>query len=561
YFDKMFRVLPADGTSGEDISYGLYGLDFNLKYADLARDLLDRDYFGSEWFRNSPDYILHSMVPSPTEEEQAITFGDAPRHLNWHGPEHSLFLLASEYGNTTAQWLARYFINLRPEGLSSATFWAILWYDPSIGEADPAEFVTFKHFTDMGQVMMRSSWTDPTAMLVGLKCGPFMGKAQSAEAQFDWGTNHSHPDEGSFQIFSHGQYLAVDPLYTHFKLTANHNTMLFKGQGQLGERLVWNVVEEQVRFKHYPEIIKAGSTPASDYVVADVARAYHPALGVGKYLRHYLFIKPDILAVADEITLDDSGVLYQYPCGEFTVTGGFEHGYEGYAVGTGGEASVVFKGAPGTYRLSVIFLDNYPGEGRYSFTVDDSTVFKWTATKEKTDNYCIVSPEVELKTGSRVAVCCAQREHGYRVIKMTVFSRHAPAVRRVAQWLVHFDPQAKVERRGSLVTSTLAPAALDLYSLAPAGSSMKVEDFRVKKASMEPFRSRGTKRLVISPPFSDSSTTILTLMHTRAAQGPVLENVKATAFDSSRRTRLSWLKDGKPVSVVWDLGKMEYRFE
>ncbi|MEA2063735.1 MAG: DUF4962 domain-containing protein [Gemmatimonadota bacterium] len=554
YFDTVFRLLPPDGTSVEDISYGMYGLDFIIRYAELARSLLGRNYCDNPWFKNSPDYIIHSLVPAPTEKEYAITFGDAPRNMNWHGPEPQLFWAASEFDNAAAQWAGRHLIELNPEGLGSAAWMALLWYDPKVSEAGPAAFPTFKHFTDNGQVMMRSSWTDPEGMLVGFKCGPFMGRAHSADALFDWGSSHSHPDEGSFQIFAHGKYLAIDPLYTGCKLTANHNTMMFKGEGQLGNKIVWMAVAEAVEFKHYPEVVHAVSTDEYDYVAAEAARAYHPALGLKQFTRHLAFIKPDILLVADQIELSEKGVLYNYAPGELEVSGGFEHGYAGYATGTGGEASTVFRGKPGSYRMSVIYLDNYPGSGEYSFTLDGEPFHPWKNTVQDTDNHCTVSLPVGLETGSRIGVRCSRREQDYRVIKFSVFSDKVKTERK-ARWLLHFDPAAEVEQHGSrLVTATLGSAALDVHTLLQGMGmgSVKVDTYDVKEARIEPFTFRQTRRLVLEPVFHNGKATLLSLLHARPADGPRLEGMGA-GMSQAGIIKVHWELGGKKTELVWNL--------
>ena len=562
YFEKVFRFLPPDGTSVEDISYGMYGLDFIMRYAILARDLLGKDYGNQLCFKGAPDYIMHSLVPGPTEQEYAITFGDAPRNMNWHGPEPQLFWLAGRFNNTAAQWAGKFLINLNPEGLGSATWMALAFYNPMIGTADPAELPTFKHFTDNGQVMMRSSWTDPSGMLVGFKCGPYMGKAQSAAAPFDWGSNHSHPDEGSFQIFANGQYLAIDPLYTGFKLTSNHNTMLFKGQGQLGDKVVWMAVAEAVKFGHYPEVVKAVSTAEYDYVVAEVARAYHPALGLKRFTRHLVFVKPDILVVADDIELSDTGVLHTYTSRELGVSGGFEHGYAGYAVGTGGEASTTFEGKPGTYRLSVIYLDNFPGSGEYSFTLDGKAFHTWQNTVQDTDNHLTVSPPVELKTGSRIGVRCSGREQGYRIIKMSAFSEQVTEPPN-ARWLLHFDPGAEVTRLGPTnITATLGDASMDVYTFQEDASAVTMKMHEVQEARIEPFTFRQTRRLVREPRFRRDRATMLTLIHARPAQaGPMHPGIGGNILDDGSRVSLEWSRDRRLVSLDLNLRDKELILE
>ena len=284
YMDFALREMPADGTSLEGISYGAYDFEFLIRYVELARKSLELDYTGSDGLRNFPRWVLHSMLPVQRPDEWAMTFGDAPRHAGWHGPEAQLFWCASHYGDSTAQWLGRHLIELEPEGLGSASWWSLLFYDDETPEIEgPAGLPTFHHFTENDQVMMRSGWDDPQATLVGLKAGPFMGRTRSGKVEWDWGTNHQHPDAGSFQLFSHGAQLAIDPLYTIFKRGSDHNLMLFKGQGQLGEDIPWMGTAECLALGHYPQIVHTENNTDYDYVVADLARAYHPDLGAVSY--------------------------------------------------------------------------------------------------------------------------------------------------------------------------------------------------------------------------------------------------------------------------------------
>ena len=461
FFQKVFENLPKDGGSLEGYAYAGYGGEYLLKYAMLAKELLGKDYTGCPWMQNFATYLLHGLLPYRTAKEWAMTFGDAPRR-GWTSTAQHLFLLAGLYRDPAAQWMGNRVIGLSETGLGSHGWMMLIYYDPTLKTADPAEFPTFMHFSEIDQVMMRSSWTDPEAMLIGFKCGPFMGKTLSRSAPFDYGTGHQGPDAGAFQIFANRQFLAIDPLYPGYKLTENYNTMLFKGVGQLGEQTAFGSAEA-LHFRHYPEIVQTQSKAAYDYVAADVTRAYHPSLGLRWFRRHLLFVKPSVLLVADEISLDNKGMVYNYAAEMLQTSGGLKHGSNDYVIGAQGDAFLFFAGVPGPYQLTAVYLDNAPGVGKYSIVVDGKTIHSWTSKNEDTDDHLLaVSPTVELKLGSRIAFHAEPMAVGCRLVKMTAFSSQV-AMPLKAEWLLHFDPSAEIQRDKNRIQASLQGSVADIY--------------------------------------------------------------------------------------------------
>ncbi len=550
FFQKIFTVMPADGSSVEGYAYAGYGGEYILKYAMLARELLGKDYTENSWMKNYTDYMVQGLLPLCSADKWAMTFGDGP-HRGWTSTAQHLFLLASLYRNSSAQWMAEFTVALRDKGLGSHGWMMLLYYDPKVGEADPAAFPTLKYFPEIGQVMMRSAWDDTSATLVGFKCGPFMGRTHSADAAFDWGTGHAEPDAGSFQIFSHGRFLALGALYTGFKLSGNHNTVLIKERGQLGDEMPGFASIEALKFGHYPEILHTLSTESYDYVVGDVAKAYHPALGLKRYLRHLLFVKPDILVVADEFTLEEKGIVYNYRCQDIKTGPTLSRNRSGQVVGSQGEAFVIFDGVQGTYRIYICYLDNDPGAAEYSLAVDGKIIHSWKSMNEdRDDNLIEVTPAVELKKGSRISFRGRSMPEDFRLTKMAAFSKEVPVPRR-AQWLMHFDPAARISSKASRITAALDGTTLDLYALAPAERTVNWESYEILRADLEPFNYHRTKRLVIEPVFRGNDLTMLTLLHAKTARFKALENVKAALENG--QALIDWTRDGKRFSLNWDL--------
>ena len=553
FFDQVLRLSLADGTSIEGLSYGNYALEFVLRYTELARSVLGLDYYDNPWIKNYPQYLVHSLLPSTRESEWAMTFGDNPRHGNSHGPEPQLFLIASHCKDPGAQWLGKKLINLRPAGLASASWWSILWYDPEIGEARPSSFPTLKHFTDLDQVMMRSAWEDTAAVLVGIKCGPFMGRARSRDTEYDLGCAHGHPDAGSFQVYAYGRFLAVDPMYTHFKKAANHNTLVVKNQGQLGEDEPWFAAAEALYFKHYPVIVDTRCTNEFDYVLTDLAGAYHPALGLKRAMRHFLFIKPDILLVADELTLDGRGVLLSYPADSLRLEGALKF-ESGYVVGTRGLAEVPFEGPAGVYDIAVSYIDNAPRTGSYALLVDSDTARARQDTVEITDTHLEVAQEVQLADTSRILFCAEPMGEGAQLVKIVVYSSQVRAGRDM-QWLLHCEPEAEFKRYFTRIEATSGSACLDIYPLAPPQRNHQWGLHRVKEAS----RMKQTQRLVIKPLFADSSATMLTLLHARKSDSPPLEWMRGYFYRNI--ANVVWVRNRETTTLTFNLENREVKIE
>jgi hypothetical protein len=480
-----------------------------------------------------------------------MTFGDAPRR-GWTSTAQHLFALARLHRDPAAQWMARETLGLRPTGLGSRGWLMLLGYDPAVPAADPAALPAFARFPEVDQVMMRSSWTDPGATLVGFKCGPFMGRTLSRDAVFDFGTGHQDADSGSFQVFSHGAFLAIDPLYTGRERTEDHSTMLFKGHGQLGEQSAFGSMEA-LRFGHFPEIVHAETNGAFDYVVGDVTRAYHPALGLRRFVRHLLFLKPDVLVVADEVALREEGVVHDFAPEELQTAGGLAHAANGYVVGREGEAFVSFAGEPGEYRVAAVYLDNVPGAGRYAFEVDGRTVHSWTSRNEDRDDHLIaVSGPVTLRRGSRVAFRGSGMPPGTRLTKMSIFSDSVPAPLH-AEWLLQLDPKAEVRATGDGLEAALGGAVLELHRLLAGGQPMTWGRHAVAKPEVEPFTFRETTRVAVRPSLPGGEALLLTLLRGRPAAARALGDVRAARRGG--RLEIRFTGEQATVAVGWDLAR------
>lgn len=166
---------------------------------------------------------------------------------------------------------------------------------------------TLHHFEDMGIVSARTGW-DGREGLVVFKCGPFIGHEAIDDFSYDPGGGHVHPDAGHFIVFANNQWLIRDDGYQD-KWTDQHNTLLIDGAGQLGEGRTWFNGTECLLAKARPRIILASSSAELDHIAGDVTAAYPKSTGLEHFVRHLLFVKPNVLIVVDDIALNKNAGL------------------------------------------------------------------------------------------------------------------------------------------------------------------------------------------------------------------------------------------------------------
>jgi len=308
--DKYRRTMAAlgpDGASHEGVGYWEYGVEYMLKFMDLARQRLDVDLYGFDWWRNTSSYAQFLTLPrnSWTRGNCIVDIADCPRS-HWYGPEYLLRGLARQYRDGHAQWLAQ---QIDEAGVSAAgaTWLNLLWFDAGLVLKPPDDLSTLHHFEDMGIVSARTDWSGNESLLV-FKCGPYIGHDAMGKFSYDPGGGHVHPDANHFVLFGGGQWLIRDDGY-HPKWTAQHNTLLVNGRGQLGEGAEWFNGGQVLALKANPRVLRVISTSTIDQITGDAAEAYPPDLGLRRFVRHLIFVKPDVLIVADDILLDKEASL------------------------------------------------------------------------------------------------------------------------------------------------------------------------------------------------------------------------------------------------------------
>lgn len=185
---------------------------------------------------------------------------------------------------------------------------------------NPREPPLSRIFPLRGSAVLRSGWR-PDDTVVSIRIGPWF--------------NHEHHDQGSFRVAADGEELIGEAGYTdyykdphyvdYFTQASAHNTVVLDGdafsQGDYDGRF-W------AAFHHYPSVSHHLFSAGLDYLSANLAPAYHGRLS--EYQREYVFLKPDVLIVHDQL---HSSSRHRYTW--------FLHAPVGASAGVDGEQAII----------------------------------------------------------------------------------------------------------------------------------------------------------------------------------------------------------------------------
>ncbi|UKS26877.1 carbohydrate binding domain-containing protein [Paenibacillus sp. HWE-109] len=303
---KVEQALGDDGASQEGFPYWEYGADALIKYAKMTKPFIGSHMLQNEWFQNNSTYAAYMMLGRDywTRQSSYINYADTAG-VNWYGPDYLLRVLAAENGDGLAQWLAS-LVDDKNIDNPIDRWMGILYYDPSIPETPVTSLPTMHHFDDMDMVVSRSGWSGDESVLY-FKSGPPIGhkerETNTVAPIYDWGASHVHPDANHMVLHANGEYLLRDDGFSD-KLTANHNTLLINGKGQLGEGGRWFDFNKDRSSQVTPHIIKTETGSSFDYMAGDATGAYDMTeTSLQKFERHLIYLKPNTLIVIDDIHL------------------------------------------------------------------------------------------------------------------------------------------------------------------------------------------------------------------------------------------------------------------
>lgn len=339
WFTRIFlptfaRWVGPNGTWNEGTHYNQVAFKPTFLWMAAAGPALGKNFFDTPWVRASAYYWVYLTRADDTMTILGDWFADRQPDTvtNLHARTFwitSRAASASRDGHLQAfaQRQLAYALRRAPE------VWNLVWYDPDLPARPVSELPPSRLFQATGPAVgggetlavLRSGW-GPDARLITFSMG-------------DWLGHHDHYDSNSFSIH-YKEDLALDPGYggekdidwTYYRRTYAHNSLLVpvpeaqaikdepalkeRGWGYDGGQRVPLVRERPrnpdqffaVKNPEYPDksLFETGNCvafethPTYDYVAGDATRAYFRSQ-LTRWVRHLVFLKPDILVVYDVI--------------------------------------------------------------------------------------------------------------------------------------------------------------------------------------------------------------------------------------------------------------------
>lgn len=328
-FDRVLATYSEDGYYYEGMEYWIFSTPWIAHYIDAHLHATGEDlYKTTPGLKNAHKYVAHSTLPVG---EFNFDFGDiyaGPITRSRKGDDYEreringkfrtnyniLYNLATRYGDGEIQGVAEW---LKSKGqVNAEEFWSFIWYNPSIKSVPIEKQEKWHYFADHDVAYWRSSWNDD-ATAFAVKAGPPEGHGATAKTVLfpEWrlSSGHAHPDSGSFIIWANGKYLTGDSGYAGVPMTEHHNAVVFDGKGQHKEGSGHDVfVGVPYERMNKIRLVSVKLADRSANIVADLAPAYEPELGVKKFTRNFAFAAPGSFTVTDSIETSRPQTITSY---------------------------------------------------------------------------------------------------------------------------------------------------------------------------------------------------------------------------------------------------------
>lgn len=284
---KFFAAYPVwsddDGGWHEGLSYWAGYMSKIVWWTEVAQKALGIDSFRKPFFARAGDYALYAAPPDSPD----MGFGDLSHGRPSSGWSFAAYF-AHKMGNPYWKWWTQQW-NIPLQ--SSEPVLNLLWNTlPEVDPKPPRDLPPSRVFRGIGVAVLNSNLMDARENVqIRFKSSPFGRQS------------HGHDPHNSFTLNAYGETLLANCVYRDIHGSPFHtewcwstvaqNAMLVDGEGQK---------------PHSPDpfgrITAEDLQPGADYVAGEAAEAY-----VGKlrrYVRHVVFVKPDLVLIVDEAVAD-----------------------------------------------------------------------------------------------------------------------------------------------------------------------------------------------------------------------------------------------------------------
>lgn len=299
---QPMKQYAPDGAYPEGFTYWSYGTSFNVLFLSAIEKLFNTDFGLSamEGFLPSARYIENMIAPS----KDSFNYGDSG---DASGLNSTLFWFADKMHDSTVLWSQYHYLTKKKS--SSFTRNRIL---PTLmiwgKNIDLNRITPPSQRLWVGQgvtpvASMRTSWTDPNAIFVGIKAGR-------------GGANHSHLDVGSFVMEASGVRWGIDlgPQDYNSLESAGIDLWNRKQHSQRWDVFRYNNLSHNTlafdKMKQnaggYTCIDRYGSSPEFMHCISDLTKAYQGQ--VKSCVRGIAIVDSRYVVVQDEIETQDKPV-------------------------------------------------------------------------------------------------------------------------------------------------------------------------------------------------------------------------------------------------------------
>lgn len=288
----------TDGSWYEAMNYWGFISWTMLPHLYLLREQMNVDYFDTPFIQSLAKFRIYGSTPYVYK----MPMINEAQPDEWYGPEDQLYLLAHEYNDGEAQWLAQQVVTAM--GYSFDGPFAFLFYDPNITPVQPTDLSWIA--TDQDTYFGRSQWNNTAATYVTLKCGLVGGRHcyttyWGSGAVGGWEPSHFQPDQNAFTLQYDGDYILQSAGLQSIHRTYNGNTMLVNGYGQIGDSTKGSWQLPANRLDMNPHLADTFCLKTVDYVVGDATTSYPAYLGLQRFHRHLLYVRPDMVMIVDRM--------------------------------------------------------------------------------------------------------------------------------------------------------------------------------------------------------------------------------------------------------------------